>query len=139
MLTEPLGSRGNLAQVVRRNVGCHPDGDPSASIHQQVGEAGGKDERLAGAAVVVVTELDSVLVDIAHHFHGERSHPALGVTRGGSCVVAGGAEVALTSHERVAQRPRLHQAHDGVVNRRVTVRVIVAHHVAHHAGALGER
>ena len=48
------------------------------------------------------------------------------------------AEVALPLDERVAQRPVLHEAHQGVVDRRVAVRVVLAHDVADDAAALVE-
>jgi hypothetical protein len=62
--------------------------------------------------------------------------PALGVAHRRGRVVARRAEVAVAVDERVAQRPRLRQAHEGVVDRRVAVRVVVAHDVADDAGAL---
>ena len=62
------------------------------------------------------------------------------VYRGGrGAVVAGRAEVALAERERVAEAPRLHQTHQGVVDRRVAVRVELPHHVADDARALRER
>ena len=90
-------------------------------------------------AVVVVLEVDGVFVDVAHHLERERSHLGLGVPRGGRAVVAGRAEVALAERERVAQAPRLHEAHERVVDRGVAVRVELAHDVADDAGALRER
>ena len=54
--------------------------------------------------------------------------------RGGG-VVARGAEVALAGDQRVPQRPVLHQADEGVVDRRVAVRVVLAHDVADDAAS----
>jgi hypothetical protein len=51
-------------------------------------------------------------------------------------VLASEAEVALATHQRRAHRPRLRHAHQGLVDRAVTVRVILAHHVADDRGAL---
>ena len=138
MLEQPQCAVGDLAQVVRGDVRRHADRDARAAVDEQVREAAGQDERLLGAAVVVRAEVDGLLVDVAHHLHGERGHPALGVALGGRRVVARGAEVALPLHERVAQRPRLGQAHEGVVDGTVAMRVVVAHDVADDAGALGE-
>ncbi len=69
----------DLAQVVRRDVRGHADGDPGAAVDQQVGEPGRQDGRLLGAAVVVVAEVDGLLVDVADHLHGQRRQLALGV------------------------------------------------------------
>src|SRR5258708_29744789 len=41
-----------------------------------------------------------------------------------------------TLFRSVAQRPRLRHPDQGVVDRRVTVRVVVAHHIADDAGGL---
>ena len=48
----------------------------------------------------------------------------------------GRAEVALAVDQRVAQRPVLDQADQGVVDRRVAVRVVLTHDVADDAAAL---
>jgi len=133
----PLGAGRHLAQVVRRDLGRHADRDPLRSVDQQVREAAGQDHGLAGAAVVVVTEVDGVLVDVPEHLHGERGEPALGVPVGGGRVIAGGAEVALAVDQRHAHRPRLGQPHQRVVDGRVAVRVVLAHHVADDPGTLG--
>ena len=134
----PQRALADLAQVVRRDVGGHADRDADGAVDEQVREPARQHERLLGAAVVVVLEVDGVLVDVAHHLEGERRHLRLGVPRGGGAVVARGAEVALAERERVAQAPGLHQAHERVVDGRVAVRVELAHHLADDAGALGE-
>ena len=139
VLQEPLGARRDLAQVVGRDVRRHADGDAGRAVDEEVGEAGGKDRRLLRPAVVVVLEVDGLLVDVPHHLHGERGHPALGVPGRGRGVVAGAAEVALAVDERIAQRPVLDEADEGVVDRGVAVRVVLAHDVADDARALGVR
>ncbi len=45
-------------------------------------------------------------------------------------------KVALPIHQRVAQRKRLRHAHQRVVDGRVAVRMVDAHRLAHHLGAL---
>ena len=97
----------------------------------------GRTSRLLVLAVVVGLEVDGVLVDVrAASPWPAASSRALGVPHGGGRVVARRAEVALAVDQRVAQRPRLGQPDEGVVDRRVAVRVVVAHHVADDAGAL---
>ena len=135
----PQGALADLAEVVRRDVGGHADGDADGAVDQQVREPARQHERLLGAAVVVVLEVDGVLVDVAHHLERERRHLGLGVPRGGGAVVARGAEVALPERQRVAKAPGLHEAHERVVDGRVAVRVELPHHLADDAGALGER
>ena len=132
----PVHAIGDLAHVVGWNVGGHAHGDATGTVDQQVGEAAGQHDGLLRLAVVVGLEVNGVLVDVAHHFHGERGHAALRVTHGGRGIVARGAEVALSVHEQVAHAPRLCHAHEGVVDGGIAVRMVLAHHVAHDAGAL---
>ena len=136
-----VGDRGGdrLAQVVRRDVRRHADGDARGAVDQQVREARRQDDRLLLAAVVVGLEVDGVGVEVAQHLARERREPRLRVPHRRGGVVVDGAEVALAVDERVAHREVLRQPHERVVDRRVAVRVEVAHHVADDAGALGVR
>ena len=63
-------------------------------------------------------------------------HPDLGVTHRSGGVAIDGAKVALTIHQRVAQRERLRHTDDGVVNRRVPVRVVFTNNVTYHTRRL---
>ena len=138
VVERPARSVGDLTQVVGRDVGGHPDRDPGGAVDEQVGVAGRQDDRLLRATVVVGLEVDGVLVDVADHLEGQGSHPALGVAHRGGGVVARGAEVALAVDQRGAHHPGLREADQGVVDRGVAVGVVLAHHVADHARALGE-
>ena len=53
-----------LAEIVRRDVGRHADGDAARAVDQQVGIGRRQDRRLLLALVVVRLELDRVLVDV---------------------------------------------------------------------------
>ena len=139
MFEGPFDAAREFAQVVRRDARRHADGDAFGAVGEQVREAGGQDGGFLVAAVVVVLEVDAFLVDIADHLHGQGSHLALGVTGCGGSQVAGGAEVTLAGDEGVAQRPGLHEAREGVVDRGVAVGVVVTHDLADDAGGLGER
>ncbi len=136
VLERPLHAGGDLPQVVRRDVGGHADRDAGAAVDEQVRDAAGQDDRLGAAAVVVRCEVDRLLVDVAQHLHGERLQAALGVALRRRRVVARRTEVAVAVDERVPQRPRLGEADEGVVDRGVAVRVVVAHDVADDPGAL---
>ena len=127
----------HLAQVVRRNVGRHAHGDSRGAVDEQVGEAGRQDQRFAARAVVVRGEVDRVHVEVAQHLGGDPGQPGLGVAHGGGRVVVDGAEVALAVDQLVAHRELLRHADQRVVDRRVPVGVIVAHHLADDLGALG--
>ena len=134
----PLDAVGHLAEVVRRDVGGHADGDAGGPVDQQVREPRRQDGGFLVLAVVVVLEVDGFLVDVADHLHGQRRHLGFGVPGGGGAVVAGRAEVALAQRQRVAHGPVLDQADQRIVDGGVAVRVVLAHDLAHHAGALVE-
>ncbi len=68
-----------------------------------------------------------------------RRHPGIAgdaVSHRGCRVVVDRAEVALAVDEHVAQGEVLRHPHQGVVDRRVAVRVVLAHHLADDEGAL---
>jgi len=134
----PLHALGDLAQVVRRDLGGHPDRDPLRAVDEQVGEPRGQHDRLGRPAVVVRPEIDRVLVDVPQHLHRQRGETALGVPHRGRRVVARRAEVALPVDERHPHRPRLGEPDQSVVDGRVPVRVVLAHDVTDNARALEE-
>ena len=127
----------HLAQVVRRDVRRHANGDAGGAVDEQVGEACGEDKRFAARAVVVGREVDRVHVEIAQHLRGDAGEAGLGVAHRGRRIVVDRAEVALAVDQLVAHREVLRHPHERVVDRGVAVRVIVAHHLADDLGALG--
>ncbi len=88
------------------------------------------------AFVVVGAEVDGFLVDVRHQLVREARHAHLGVSHGGGVVAVHGTEVALAVDQHVAQRERLRHADDGVVDRRVAMRMVLTDHVTDHAGRL---
>ena len=126
----------DLAQVVRRDVGRHADGDAGGAVDQQVGEARRQDGRLDLLVVVVGLEVDGLLVDVGQQLAADALHAALGVAVGGRRIAVDRAEVALAVDQRVAHREVLREAHQGVVGGRVAVRVETAEHLADDARAL---
>ena len=127
----------HLAQVVRRDVGRHADGDARGAVDEQVREARGQHERFVARAVVVGREVDRVHVEVAQHLRGDPRQPRLRVAHRGGGIVVDRAKVALAVDELVAHRELLGHAHERVVDRGVAVRVIVAHHLADDLCALG--
>ena len=65
----PVHPSANSAQVVRRDVGGHTDGDAARAVGQQVGEPTGQNCRLLDAPVVVRDEIDCLLIDFTKHLH----------------------------------------------------------------------
>ena len=136
MLQRPLHGRGHLAEVVGRDVGRHTHGDACGAVDQQIREPAGQNDGFLLLAVVIGLEVDRVLGDVADHLHGQGRHLALGVAHGRGLVVARRTEVALPRDQRITHHPGLCQAHEGVVDRAVTVRVVLTHHLPDDPGAL---
>ena len=121
----------DLAQVVRRDVRRHAHRDSGAAVDEQVREAAGQHERLGERLVVVRPEVDGLLVEVAQHLHRHAVDARLGVAHGCRRVAVDGAEVAVAVHERDAHGERLSHSDHRVVDRRVSVRVVLADDFAH--------
>ncbi len=133
---EQVHGRGDdLDQVVRRHVGRHAHRDAGGAVHEQVRVGRRQDRRLLELPVVVRDEVDDVFVEVLRQRECRGRETRLGVARRGGSVVER-AEVAVPVDERHAQRERLCEPHEGVVDRRVAVRVQLSHHFAHDTGAL---
>ena len=128
--------RADLAEVVRRDVGRHADGDAGRAVDQQVRQPRRQDDRLGLGAVVVRPERNGGLLDLGEHLVADPREPALGVAHGGGAVAVERSEVARAVDQRIAQRERLRHADERFVERRVAVRVVAAHHVADDLRAL---
>ncbi len=130
------GGPDDLAEVVGRDVRRHADRDPGAAVDEQVGEAGREHERLLAGAVIGGREVDGLGVDVAQHLGGQPVQARLGVAHRRRGVAVDVAEVAVPVDERIAHREVLGETHERVVDRRVAVRVVLAHHLADDLGAL---
>ncbi len=139
VVEEGVDGGADLAQVVRRDVRCHADGDPGGAVDEQVREPRRQHQRLGAGLVVVGTEVDGLGLDVAEHLGGEPGEPGLRVPHRGGGVVVDRAEVALAVDERVAEAELLRHADERVVDRGVAVRVVLAHDLADDVGALAVR
>ncbi len=126
----------DLGEIVRRNIGRHAHRDSIRTIHNQVRNPRWKHRRLKGRLVVVRNKIHRLHVDVGQHLAGDPHHAALGVAHRRGHVAVDGTEVALPVDQRVAKAKRLGHAHQGVVDRRVAVRMVDAHRLADHLGAL---
>ena len=88
VLQAPVDRLGQLAQVVRRDVGGHTDGDTAGTVGQQIGEPARQDGGLLHPPVVVGREIDCLLVDFAQHLHRQRGEASLCVPHGSRWIVA---------------------------------------------------
>ena len=119
-LSRRLHERGaDLAEVVRRNVGGHADGDAGGAVDQEVRDPRRQDHRFGACAVVVWTERHRGLVDLAEHLVAEAREPALRVAHRRRRVAVERSEVAGTIDERITKGKWLRHAHERLVQRRV--------------------
>ena len=117
-----------------RNVGGHADGDTGRSVRQQVRKRGGHDDRLFQRAVVIGAKIHGVFGKPLHQQFRQRGQARLGVAAGGGVVAVDIAEVALPVDQRVAQVEILGEPRHRVIDRRIAMGVIIAHHIAGNLG-----
>ena len=132
------GRVDHLAQVVRRDVGRHTDGDTRRTVDQERREASRQDGRLGALVVIVGSVIDGVFVDVPQHLGRDPRQARLGVPVRGSGEVVG-SEVTLSVDKWMACGEVLGEAHERVVDRHVAMRVQVAHDLADDLGALDVR
>ena len=127
-----IGDAGvdHLAEIVRRDVGGHADGDAAGAVDQQVRELRRQDHRFLLAPIVVRLEVDRLILEIVEQRHGRTCEPHLGIALGRGRIAVDRAEIALPVDQRHAHGEVLRHAHQSVVDRLVAVRVILTHGVA---------
>ena len=129
MIQEVNRAGDGLAEIVRRDVGGHAHRDARRAVDQELGERGGQHVGLHELIVVVGHEVDGVLIQTGHEIHSGGGHARLRVTRSRRAVVQG-TEVAVPVHQGNPQVEGLGEAHQGLVNRGIAVRVELAHDLA---------
>jgi hypothetical protein len=121
---------------MRWNVGGHADGNARRAVHQEIGQPRRQHHRLSLCSIVVRPERDRRLIDLLEQLVRQACKPALGVAHGGGAVAIERSEIPRAVNQRIAERERLRHADERFVERRVAVRVIAPHDVAHDLGAL---
>ena len=121
----------DLRQIVRRHVCGHTDGNTRGTIDQQSGNLGRQDRGFGQAVVEVVGQVHRLFIEIRQHLLGDFPKPGLGVTHGRRIVAINGTKVSLTIYHGIAHGPVLGQTNHGVVNRAVTVWVILTQHLSY--------
>jgi len=124
VVQQQLQGVAKFAKVVGRNIGGHAHGDAGAAVEQQVGNLGGHDRGFLQRVVVVGAVIHRVFVQVAQKFLGKTRHAHFCVTHGRRGVAVDGAEVALPIHQRIAHGKILRHTHQGVIYRRIAMRVI---------------
>jgi len=122
-----------LPQIVRRDIGRHPDGNPRRTVEQQVGNPGRQHQRLQKGVVVVRLERDGFLFNVSEEFMAKPVHANFGIPHGSRRVTVHRPEVALPVNERIAHGKRLCHPHQGIVDRGITMRMVFTDDITHNA------
>ena len=128
----------HFGDVVARDIGRHADRDPARSVGEQIGEEAGKDLRLALFAVIGRDEIDRSLVQPFHQAQRGFGQARFGIAIGSGVIPVDIAEIPLPFDQRIPQREILREADHRIVDARIAMRVILADHVADHAGGFLE-
>ena len=120
----------DLAEVVRRNIRRHADGNTGRTVDKKVREPGREHTRLFSRLVEVRVPIDGVFIDVAQHLVAELRHARLGVTVGRGGIAIDRAEVAVAVDQHVTHGKVLRKADHCVVDGSVAVRMVPAKDVA---------
>ena len=126
----------DFAQIVRRNVRRHADGDARRPVDEQIRKPRRQNDRLVILIVVVRLEVDGIEVDVLKQRFRRLHHAHFGVPHGGRRIAVDRTEIALTVDQRHAHRELLRHAHQRVVHRLIAVRMVLTDHVADDARRL---
>ena len=126
----------DLAHVVWRDVRRHADSDSRRAVRKKLRELRGQHGRLFQGLVVVRCEIHRLLVDVLQHELRDLRHAHLGVAHRCRRITVNRAKVTVTVGEHVAHGKILRHAHDRIVDRAVTMRVVLTEDFADDARRL---
>ncbi len=138
IINEGANAVHNFPEIMGGNIGGHADGNTRGAIHEEVWKSRRNNGGLCGALLVIGGEIHGILIDIAKEFFGELGETALSVTVSSRRVAVHRTEVTLWVNEGVTHDPVLAHANEGIIDRQVTVRVVILEDFADNARALIE-
>ena len=126
----------DFAQVVRRDVGGHADGDTAGAVDKKIRNPRRKNDGLFARLIEVGREVDGIFFEVGEDVFGDLRQARFGVPHGRRGIAVNRAEVSLAVDEHVAEVEILRETNERGVDDGFTVRVIVAGGVAADLGAL---
>ena len=118
------------------DIGRIADRNAAGAVNEQVGDIGRQHGRLGPGVIIVRTKIDGVFIDVRQQRFGQLGQPGLGVPHGGGRIAVHRSVVPLAVHEEIAHVKVLRHPNQRVVDRRVTVGVVVPHDLADDLGGL---
>ena len=76
----------HFAQIMRRNIGSHTDGNTVCAVNQKVRITGRQNSRFLQAFVIVGHKVDGVFVDVVNQRVGNFCQTGFGITHGSGAV-----------------------------------------------------
>ena len=129
----------HFAQVMRRHVGCHADGDTVGTVDQQIRKTCRQNRRFLHAFIIVGHKVNRVVLNVFNQLVGDLGKSGFGITHSRGAVAVHGTEVALPVYQRQTHGKRLRHAHHSLINRAVAVRVVFTQNLADDTGRFAIR
>ena len=131
IVQERDASVDHLAQIVRRDVGGHADGDSRAAVEQEIRHARGQHGGLVERAVEIRRPVHRAGTEFLEQQRGIARQPRFGVAhRGEGFRVVRRAPVALSVDDRISVGEVLRHVHHGFVAGGISMRMEFADHIA---------
>ena len=121
----------DLAEVVRRDIGGHTDGNTRSAVDQQVRDTCRHHGRFEQGIVEVRGHIDRFLLQVVHHTLAHQAESSLGVTHSGRAVTIDTTEVTLLINQGITHSPFLSHTNQGHIYGAVAVGVILTEHLTH--------
>ncbi|CDE30354.1 val start codon [Ruminococcus sp. CAG:403] len=128
ILNQQVQTVNDFAQIVRRNVCCHTNGNAHGTVDQQVWIPGRQNRRFLQTVVIVGDKRNGILIDVRQHFGCNFGHSGFGITVSSRRVAVYGTKVTLSVHQHVPHGEGLRQTNQRIVYGSVTMRVIASEH-----------
>ena len=123
-------------QIVRRNIGCHADGNPIGTIDQKIRDTGWQYYRFLQRTIIVWHKINGILVQIPEHFHSQFGHTHFSITHSGRRVSVNGAKVTMPIYQQIAGRKILCHTYCGFIYGGITMRMILTKNIADNTSRL---
>ena len=134
IFNEGDGSVYDFRQIVGWNIGGHTYGDTGCTVKQQQGYFSRQKGGLLKGFIVIRHVIDCVFFQIGQHLIGNARQTDFCITHGRRRITINGTEVSLTIYQHVTQGKILRHTHQCIIDRHVSVRMILSHDITDNAG-----
>ena len=95
-------SADNFAQIVWRNIGCHPNGNTGRTVNQKVGNLGRQHIGNVFGAVIIRRKVNGLFIKIRQQVMSNPCHTNLGISHGCGSIPIDRTKIALSVYQGVA-------------------------------------